>query len=62
MQKGVPNGIGVEATSRVGDQYRVASLPKEIEVSCIDRMDRFDVVGFVLEAGGMEGELRKEAT
>ena len=62
MQEGAPSGIRIEAAGGIGDEYRVASLPKEIEVSCIDRMDRFDVVGFVLEAGSVEGELRKEAT
>ncbi len=62
MQEGVPNGIGVEATSRVGDQYRVAGLSEEIQVGRINGMDGFDVAGVVLEARSVKGQLGKEAT
>lgn len=62
MQEGLPSGIGIKAEGGIGDMYRFASLPEEIEVSCIDGMDRFDVVGVVLQAGSVERELRKETT
>ena len=58
----MPSGIRIEAEGGVGDQYRVASFPLEIEVSCIDGMDRFDVAGVVVGARSVEEELRKEAT
>ncbi len=57
----MPSGIGVEATSRVGYQYRVAGLAQEIQVGRIDGMDGFDVAGVVLEARSVKGQLGKEA-
>ena len=62
MEEGAPSGIRIETAGGIRDMYRFASLPEEIEVSCIDGMDRFDVVGVVLQAGSVEGELRKETT
>ena len=62
MQEGVPSGIKVEAAGGVGDEDCVAGSAEEIEVSCIDRMYRFDVVRVVLEAGGVKGKLGKKAT
>ena len=61
MQEGVPSGIRIEAAGGIGDEYRLASLPQKIEVSCIDRMDRFDVVRVVIEARSVKGQLGKEA-
>jgi hypothetical protein len=62
VEEGVPSGIRIETAGGIRDMYRFASLPEEIEVRCIDRMDRFDVEGVVFEAGSVEGELRKETT
>lgn len=61
MQEGVPSGIGIVATSGVGDEYRVASLPQEIEVSRIDGVNGFPIVRVVLETWSMERELGKKA-
>ena len=57
----MPSGIRVEATSRVGDQYRVAGSAQEIQVGRINGMDGFDGAGVVLEARSVEGKLGKEA-
>ena len=61
MQKGVPNGIRIEAAGGIGDQYRVAGLSEEIQVGRINGMDGFDVAGVVIEARSVKGQLGKEA-
>jgi len=61
VQEGVPSGIRINTTSRVGYQYRVAGLAQEIQVGRIDGMDGFDVAGVVLEARSVKGQLGKEA-
>ena len=62
MQEGVPSGIRIEAAGGIGDEYRLAGLLEEIQVSRIDGMDGFDVAGVVLEARSVKGQLGKEAT